>query len=129
MTEEWRPIPGFEGMYEVSDIGRVKSLAKIRVLPSGGEYKWPTRIMSPARHYKGHLYVHLQIGGIKTKGYVHRLVAMAFIPNPESKPFVNHKNGDKRDNRCSNLEWATESENTNHYFKGVDKVEENNEYF
>lgn len=115
MTEEiWKPVVGFEGRYEVSDQGRVRSIGRWTVLKgNGGSYYKRFRkgvVLTPQKHTCG--YACLRIGcASKT---IHRLVAKAFVPNPEGKLFVNHKNGDKKDNRACNLEWVTCQENADH---------------
>lgn len=111
-SERWKDIPGFESHYQVSNLGNVRSLD--RVLPKGKfTYKQKGKIISP-QVIDGYLSVKLQING-KNKGMlVHRLVAMAWIPNPNNKPCVNHLNSNRRDNRAENLEWCTHSENTIH---------------
>lgn len=105
MEEIWKDIEGFEGVYQISSFGRLKSF---KSLPEG-------RILSNKNSKGGYLSVILnprQEGQKSEK--IHRLVAKAFIPNPENKPQVNHKNMDKQDNRVENLEWATLNENMKH---------------
>ena len=102
LVEVWKPIMGYEGLYEVSNLGRVKSFAKDK---NG-------KIMSPCDNSKGYKYVTLGRGS-KHKYYIHRLVALHFIPNPENKPEIDHINGNPSDNRVENLRWATKLENMN----------------
>lgn len=104
MTEIWMPVAGFDGLYEVSNYGRVKSLK--RNTTRGGIMK--------SHVNKGYEYVHLCKNGKHKNAKVHRLVAIAFIPNPEAKPEVNHKDENKLNNHATNLEWATPKENINH---------------
>lgn len=100
MTEVWRDVSGFEGLYQVSDRGRVRNLRT-------------GRLLSPD-NVRGYLRYTLSKGGYIERRRAHRLVAEAFVPNPENKPQVNHINGDKADNRPANLEWCTGSENQTH---------------
>ena len=103
MAEEiWCPIKGFEGLYEVSDKGRVRSLK------FGKE-----RILKPGRN-TGYLLVCLYKNGEKKWCKVHRLVAKTFIPNPDNLPEVNHKDEDKENNSVQNLEWCDQKYNINY---------------
>lgn len=102
--EIWRPVCGFEGLYEVSDQGRIKSLK--RNTTSGGIIKTHVN--------RGYVYSHLCKNGKHRNVKVHRAVAEAFIPNPDNKPEVNHKDENKSNNCVGNLEWATKKENANY---------------
>ena len=106
MEEEvWKPIKGYEGLYEISNLGRVKSL---NYRGTGKE-----KILKNIEDYKGYLEVCLTKNGRHKIFRVHRLVAEAFIPNPENKPCVDHINTIKNDNRIENLRWVTNKENNN----------------
>ena len=115
MTKEiWRDIEGYEGLYRVSDQGRVKSLERKIPIWHGGERIQKERILKPVVRHDGYMEVNLCAGG-KTKTLkVHRLVCQAFHDNQYNKSDVNHINEDKADNRACNLEWCTRKENINH---------------
>lgn len=104
MTEEWKDIQGYEGLYQVSNLGRVRSY--FRNGTKGGIVQQFIINCYPK--------VHLYKDGESKFFYTHRLVAMAFIPNQENKPQINHINGNKHDNRVVNLEWVTSQENIQH---------------
>lgn len=106
IAEVWRYVPGYEGLYMVSNKGRVKSLNYHR---SGKE-----RMLKGRKLPNGYLQVDLYKGGKMTKYTVHRLVAMAFIPNPKNLPEINHKDEDKSNNCVENLEWCTHQYNLNY---------------
>lgn len=102
--EIWKPVAGFEGLYEVSNTGRVKSLKRLHT---------KERILSQWLNHRGYARVTLWKENRQTKHSVHRLVADAFIPNPYGKPQVNHKDENKQNNAVENLEWCTQLENHN----------------
>jgi len=122
--EIWKSIKGFEGLYEISNQGRIKSLPKT---VTGGRYNCPRRFGEKILKPDGtrYLMIPLSKNGIKYPLLVHRLVCFAFHPNPENKPQVNHKDGDKKNNNDWNVEWATNSENQLHAFKNNLQVRRN----
>lgn len=105
MVEEWRDIKDYEGLYQVSNTGKIKSL-----------YRDTGKILTGEIIQKGKGYLRVELTqNKKVKRFlVHRLVAQAFIPNPENKPEVNHIDGNTLNNNASNLEWCTHRENINH---------------
>ncbi|MFV0976959.1 NUMOD4 motif-containing HNH endonuclease [Bacillus paranthracis] len=114
ITELWKPVSGYEGIYEVSSLGRVRSLDRIVVDYRGIKKKVRGKILSPGLTNKGYCIVSLNAVDKRHTLTVHRLVANAFIPNLDNKPQVNHINGIKTDNRICNLEWLTNEENMKH---------------
>jgi hypothetical protein len=112
IEEFWRPIKGYEGIYRVSNLGRIKSLSRL-VQCKNGYRKTKEKILKPHINKSGYCSLDL---GKKNKHLLHRIVANAFIPNPDNKPCVNHLNGIKSDNKFDNLEWCTYSENEKHSY-------------
>lgn len=108
-TEIWKDIPGYEDLYQASNFGRVKSLRR-------------NIIMLPRADKHGYLRVMLSVKGYRKYCQIHRLVAWAFIPNPENKPVVNHIDGDPRNNKVDNLEWCTQSENVLHAIHNLNRL-------
>lgn len=109
MEEIWKPVVGYEGLYEVSNEGRVKSIRKSK--DKNRNITIQEKIVKPWGLYK---QVYLPV---RNKDYVHRLVAKAFIPNPENKPYVNHIDNNPGNNKVGNLEWCTQKENVAHSSK------------
>lgn len=110
MVEFWKDINDYEGLYQVSNLGRVKSLT--RILKDGR--KWEEKIIKPGNNGHGYLQVNLHKNGKQKNFFIHRLVAEAFIPNPDNLPYVNHKDEDKTNNLVSNIEWCTHEYNINY---------------
>lgn len=121
MEELWKPVVGYEGKYMVSNFGNVMSLGGVR----GSE---PMKLLKQQRTTNGYKKVCLGNGGSGKKPSqvgVHRIVATAFVPNPENKEQVNHKDGDKTNNHVENLEWVTRSENALHAYRNLPMKERN----
>ena len=107
MSEIWKDIEGYEGIYKISNLGNVKSLE--RTLWNGHTYGYYTVRLSKDGKGKNHL--------------LHRLLAVAFIPNPNNLPIINHKDGDKTNINLDNLEWSTYKDNNEHAIKtGLNKI-------
>ena len=103
MNEIWKNIAGYEGLYEVSSFGRVRSLRFGK-----------TKILKPGKNKKGYLRVSLCKNGKQKTFFVHRLVAQAFLENPQNLPQINHKDENKQNNRLENLEWCSCDYNNNY---------------
>lgn len=114
----YKDVEGYEGLYYVTESGDVHSHTRFVYNPkTGKEYLRKGKRLSFEKTKGGYLRVILSKNGVSRKFSVHRLVAIAFIPNPENKPEVNHKDGNKENNQKDNLEWNTASENVVHAFE------------
>ena len=112
--EVWKVIDQFEGNYEVSNLGRVRSTEKTIVRSNGWSYPRKSKILKPAKDPGGYMRCAVSHKGKLITCKMHRLVAQAFLPNESNLPVVNHINCDKTDNRVENLEWCTAKENAYH---------------
>lgn len=110
--EIWKDIPCYEGYYQVSNHGRIKFLE--RICYNGFGYFTKKEKILCIKQKTGYITKCLMVDNIGKSYYVHRLVALSFITNSENKPFVNHIDGNKQNNRSENLEWVTAKENTRH---------------
>lgn len=115
MEEIWKDIKGYEGLYQISNLGNVKALEK-QCWNGGAWWTMKEKLLKPTKTNYGYFMISLYKGGkrCRKKFLVHRLVADEFIPNIDSKPYINHLNHIRTDNRLENLEWITQRENCSH---------------
>ena len=112
--EVWKDVIGYEGLYEVSNVGNVRSKDRVIVYSNGIRVPYEGNMKTQVMNKYGYNYVGLHKDAKSKQGMVHRLVADAFIPREEGKNHVNHKDGVKTNNHASNLEWCTPQENVKH---------------
>ena len=103
--EEWKDVPGYEWLYKASNLGNIKSL-----------YFWKERIIKSCSDWRGYLHLLLVKNKIRKDFKEHRLICLTFLDNPDNKKEVNHKDGNRLNNRLENLEWCTRSENEQHKY-------------
>lgn len=108
--EEWKDIEDYNGLYIISNFGRIISLTKV-VHAINRDMVYPIKFLSPSPNKKGYLYITLCDGISKRKRYIHRLVAQAFLSNPDNKVEIDHIDGNNQNNQVSNLRWSTRKEN------------------
>lgn len=115
-NEIWKPVLGYEKLYEINESGVVKSLVK-----KGGRSTRPERLMVVHINHTGYPFVFLSKTGITKRALLHRLIAIHFIPNPKKYPHVNHKNGITTDFSIENLEWCTTKYNQLYRYRVLKK--------
>lgn len=113
-NEIWKPVRNYEGLYEVSNLGHVRSLTRKIKTSKGIIQTWKGQLLTPGKSGNGYYYVMLSRHGKSKARRVHILVADAFLPNDENYQQVNHLDGDKSNNSASNLEWCTPHQNIEH---------------
>lgn len=114
MNEIWKEITGYEGYFEVSNLGNFRSKDRQVKYKTDGLRNYPGKSLLTETIVEGYQRIVLMKEGVRRRFMCHRIVAQEFVPNPENKPFVNHINGIKADNRAENLEWVSQSENERH---------------
>lgn len=114
---QWKDISGYDGYYEVSSTGKVRSKDRIILDKNSKSVYIKGRLMKQSKNTQGYLVVNLRKNHTSNVALIHRLVANAFIDNPDSLPTINHKDGDKLNNRIENLEWVTYTDNNIHALK------------
>lgn len=124
-NEIWKTIPGTNECYEASNLGRIRRVEPYTYYGNDA-VKMPNGVLKQHDNGKGYMTVVLSINGNSKKYYVHRLVAAAFIENPDGKKTVNHKDGDRRNNNVENLEWMTYKENNEDMIARIKRQSENN---
>ena len=122
MQEEWKEISGYEGYFEVSNYGNFRSKDRYIKYKTNGIRLYHGKDLKVEECEDGYKRIVLMKDAIKHRYMCHRLVAKEFIPNLENKPYINHINGDRGDNRVENLEWCTKSENEKHSFSVLGKT-------
>ena len=116
MIEVWKEIRGYEGMYECSNHGNIRSLTRTIIRNTGIAERKNGRVLAQSKNKNGYLQVALWKNGKRKVAYVHRIVADTFLETDDERTYVNHKDGNRLNNRVDNLEWVTASENELHSY-------------
>lgn len=128
MAEEkeiWKDIPGYEGWYQVSNFGGIRSMDRyVNYRDNRKPVFYKGRVIKPQRCSNGYLFVYLYGQRSSRSHLIHRLVGLCFVNNNKNKPHINHIDGDKENNHHSNLEWVTRSENQKHRYTHLGQVSE-----
>jgi hypothetical protein len=124
MEEIWKAIPGYEGYYEVSNTGKVRSVTRTIISRDGKSRTFLGEIKNPTPNKHGYQQVGLHKDGKRKVFLVHRLVAITFLPNPDNLPVVNHKDENPSNNNVNNLEWCTSKYNSN-YGTSIQRMAQN----
>lgn len=114
MNEIWKPVRYYEGLYEISNYGRIKSIERVVADKNGKSKTIHEKYLFQHNNGRGYLFVNLWKDNKSKREYIHRLVALTFIDNPDNKPQVNHKDEDKQNNYVDNLEWCDCKYNNNY---------------
>ena len=114
IKEEWRDVRGYEGLYQISNKGRIKSLERYVKNSRKGNRLIKEKVLNPTDNGHGYKIIGLRYKGKRKNHYIHRLVAEAFVDNPNNKNYINHIDYDRGNNNADNLEWCTQKENI-HY--------------
>ena len=121
MKEVWKDIKGYEGLYQVSNLGNIKSLSRTTQGKKYGIHKLKEKILRPSECNK-YYQVFLRKNNKSRVHYVHRLVGEAFIDNPNNYTDINHRDGNTHNNNVQNLEWCTRSENIKHSYRDLNRI-------
>lgn len=122
MTEIWKDIKGYEGLYQISNFGRVKSLARYVVNnKNGGKRLMEETLLHPSDNGNGYKIIGLRKSKVRKNHYIHRLVAEHFLRNPNNKKYVNHLDYNRANNAVTNLEWCTQKENIGYSIERMKK--------